>query len=90
MFGLIDSPHALVIGKQNPLFGVVLPQYLILGAEIVDDELLLAVDPASQDQEVELPRSQNEVHESPDANRRGNQTASGRVRGKSSGRDRRR
>ena len=40
---------------------------LVLGAEVLDDFLLLAVAPAGQDGEQELPGLEDEVHGGPDA-----------------------
>jgi hypothetical protein len=46
----------------NPAFAKFFFEDLVFGAEVFDDFLLLAVDPASQDGEQELPGLENEVH----------------------------
>jgi hypothetical protein len=48
--------------EENPGLAEFIFEDLVLGAELLDDFLLLAVDPAGQDGEEELPGLENEVH----------------------------
>ena len=44
-----------------------LSEHTILGPKVLDHVLLLAIDPAGQDQDQELPRLQKGLHNDPDA-----------------------
>jgi len=57
---------ALVIGKDAFLTELLF-QHLVLGAQALQDFLLMPVDPAGQDQEQQLPRLQDRLPISPDA-----------------------
>jgi hypothetical protein len=46
----------LIVGQQNSLHAADFAENLILGDQVVDDQLLLLVDPAYQDYQIELPR----------------------------------
>lgn len=46
---------SLVVGKQNPLPTVRLLQDLIFAPQVVNHDLLLAIDPARENDEVQLP-----------------------------------
>ena len=50
-----QSP-TLIVAEQNAFRAKLLSQYLILGPEVPDYFLLLAVDPARDDYQIELPR----------------------------------
>ena len=54
-------PDLLV--DQELLTAQLLSKHLILREQVVDDLLLLAVDPASQDDQVELPGLKNKIHQ---------------------------
>ena len=41
-------------------------QYLVFDPQVLEDFLLMPVDPAGEDQEQQLPRLQNRLHISPD------------------------
>ena len=56
---------SLIVGQQNSFLANLFLENLILGTKVIDDDLLLAIDPAGQDDETQLPRPQNEVHGSP-------------------------
>ena len=56
---------ALVIGKDAFLTELFF-QHLVLGAQALQDFLLMPVDPAGQDQEQQLPRLQDRLPISPD------------------------
>ena len=60
-----SQSSALVVVEQDSLFAEFLSQHLVFGAEILDRSLLLLVDPASENQEEELPRLENETHVGP-------------------------
>ena len=45
-----------------PFLIEIFPEHLVFGPQILDHELLLAVDPTCQDEEKELPGMQDEVH----------------------------
>jgi len=57
----------LIVDKQNPFFAELFSEHFILGPQIINYILLVAVDPPGQDEEKQLPWLQNEVHRSPDA-----------------------
>ena len=57
-----QSP-SLVIVEQDPFLANPLLEYPVLRDQVMDHFLLLALDPANEDYEVELPRLQNEVHD---------------------------
>ena len=52
----------LIVGEQNPLLTVRLPQDPVLCNEVLDHELLLAMDPASENYEVKLPGLERKTH----------------------------
>ena len=52
----------LFIAQQDSFLAKFLAKYLILRAQVVDDLLLLAVDPAGKNDQRQLPRLQNEFH----------------------------
>ena len=52
----------LAVVKQNPLFSQLLFEDLVFRAKVLNDDLLLPVDPSGQDNEIELPRLQDEFH----------------------------
>ena len=62
-----DGKAALVIGEQDAFLTELLFQHPVLGAQVLEDFLLMPVDPAGEDQEQQLPRLQNRLHISPDA-----------------------
>ena len=57
-----QSP-SLVIVEQDAFLANPLLEYPVLRDQVMDHFLLLALDPANEDYEVELPRLQNEVHD---------------------------
>ena len=56
------QPPPLVIIQQNALLASFFAKNLVLGSEILDDLLLLPIDPIRQNDEQQLPRLQNEIH----------------------------
>jgi len=64
---LDGESSALIVGEQNPFSAKFFSEYLIFSLQIVNNILLLAIYPACQDEEEQLPWLQNEVHISPDA-----------------------
>ncbi len=56
-----QSP-ALVVVEQDAFLAKLLLEHLVFGAEVLDDLLLLAVDPAGKDEEEQLPGLEDEVH----------------------------
>jgi hypothetical protein len=61
------EPPSLVIVEEYSFLPELLPEYVILSEEEVDGVLLVAIDPAGEDQEQQLPRLQDRLHISPDA-----------------------
>ncbi len=61
-FSLHRQPPPLVIIQENALFTELLPQDLILGAEVFNRRLLPPIDPASQNDQQQLPGMQNKTH----------------------------
>src|SRR5262249_27770035 len=57
-------PAALVVVEQDAFLAQLLLEHLVFGTEVLDDLLLLAMDPAGQDDQQELPGVQDEVHQS--------------------------
>ena len=57
------QPPPLVIVQQYTFRTKFLFEDLILGPEVLDDLLLLAIDPAGEDHEVQLTRLKDEIHE---------------------------
>jgi len=53
---------ALVIIEEDSALADLFLEDLILGAKVLDDLLLLPIDPACQDDEEQLLRLKNEVH----------------------------
>jgi hypothetical protein len=60
-FSFDSQASTLVVVQQDAAFAEFLLEDLVLGAEIVNDLLLLLVDPAREDGEQQLPRLQDEV-----------------------------
>ena len=81
-----DSQTApLVIVEPDALLTVRFLQNLVLGAQVVDDLLLLPIDPSGEDDEEKLPGLQDEVHAGSDAvsrNRKHRVPGSGRQPGR--------
>ena len=61
------EPTALAIVEESSFLSERLPEYVILSEEVLDDALLPAIDPASEDQEQQLPRLKLRFHVPPDA-----------------------
>ena len=53
----------LIVVQQDPLLAELLFEHLVLGSQVLDHFLLLAIDPASEDDDIELPRLKNEIHD---------------------------
>ena len=58
---------SLVVVEQDAFRAVRFPKNPVLGAKVLDRFLLLSVDPASDNDYVELPGLKNETHSRPDA-----------------------
>ena len=58
-----SEPFSLIVFEQDSLLVKLLFEHLVLDAQVFNDLLLLTVDPASENDEVELPRLKNEIHE---------------------------
>ncbi len=56
-----QSPPLLIVQQKAFLAGF-LSENLILSLQILNDNLLLPVDPAGEDEEIELPGLKNEIH----------------------------
>jgi hypothetical protein len=52
---------ALVVVQQDPALAEFLPEHLVLGPEVINNLLLLAVDPAGKDEMEQLPGLKDEV-----------------------------
>jgi hypothetical protein len=65
-FSFDGKAAPLVIGKQDAFLTELFFQYLVFDPEVLEDFLLMPVDPAGEDQEQQLPRLQNRLHISPD------------------------
>jgi hypothetical protein len=52
----------LVVIEPDPFPAMRFPQDLVLGAQVLNDLLLLPVDPTGQDEKEQLPGLQDEVH----------------------------
>jgi hypothetical protein len=61
-FALDGQPPTLMVGEDDPALAEFFFEDLVLGAEVLDDFLLLAVAPTGEDGEQELPGLENEVH----------------------------
>ena len=61
-FPFDGQPAPLIVIQQNPFLALQFLEYLILGAKILDDLLLLLVDPSSQDRQQQLPRLNDKAH----------------------------
>jgi hypothetical protein len=48
--------------EQDPFLAELLFEYRVLGSQILNHILLLAIDPAGKDHDEQLPRLQNEFH----------------------------
>ena len=55
----------LIVVEQDAFSAVFLLEHVVLGAEIVDHFLLLAVDPTCEDDDVQLPGVEDEIHDRP-------------------------
>ena len=53
----------LGIVQQDSLLAVNFPEDLVLRQQVADDLLLLPIDPAGENDEIELPRLKYEVHD---------------------------
>ena len=60
--GLHGQSPSLIIVEQDPFLANPLLEYPVLRDQVMDHFLLLALDPADQDEEIDVPRLQNEVH----------------------------
>src|SRR5436190_21371522 len=58
---------ALVVVQQDPVFAEFLSEHLVLGPEVINDLLLLLVDPIGEDEMKQLPGLKNEIHRGPGA-----------------------
>jgi hypothetical protein len=67
--GFDGEAAALVVVKKNAPLAELLLEDLVFRAQVIDDLLLLAIDPACQDEEQKLPRLQDEVQGSPEDSR---------------------
>lgn len=56
---------SLVVGEQQPLLGMQLPEDSVLGPEVFDELSLLFRYPAGQNRDQQLPRLEQAAHESP-------------------------
>lgn len=56
------QPPSLVIVQQYALLAGLLAKDLVFGSEILNDLLLLPIDPIRQNEDQQLPRLQNEIH----------------------------
>ncbi len=61
------EPTSLAIVEEYSFLSELLPEYVILSEEVLDGVLLPAVDPASEDQEQQLPWLKLRFHIPPDA-----------------------
>jgi hypothetical protein len=64
-FPFDSQAAALVIVQQDPALAEFLTEHLVLGPEIIDDLLLLVIDPAGKDEMEQLPRLEDKVHGGP-------------------------
>lgn len=55
----------MIVVEQDPFSAAFLLEHVVLGAEIVDHFLLLAVDPTREDDDIQLPGVEEEVHDRP-------------------------
>jgi len=65
--GLDRQPAPLIVVEQNSLLSQFLPEDGILRLQVLNRLLLLAVDQSGQDQQQQLPRTQDKAHTSPGA-----------------------
>ncbi len=63
--GFDSQPSALVVVEEDAMVAELFAEDLVFSAQVVDDLLLLAIDPACEDEEQELPRLQDEIHGRP-------------------------
>ena len=56
------KPASLIIVEQDSLLAQLFFQDLILDSQVVDRFLLLPIDPASENEKVQLPGLKNEIH----------------------------
>ena len=61
-FALNCQSSPLIVRKHNPFFINVFPENIVLGSKVFNNFLLLAIDPSSEDEKVQLPGLKNEVH----------------------------
>jgi hypothetical protein len=56
------QPASLIIVEQDSLFAQLFFKDLILDSQVVDRFLLLPINPASENEQVQLPRLKDEIH----------------------------
>ena len=61
-FSLDGQSSPLIIAEQDPFPAELFFEYGVLGSQILDDFLLLAIDPTGKDHDEQLPRLQDECH----------------------------
>ncbi len=61
-FPFDGQSSALVVTEQDAFLAELLFENCVLGSQILDHFLLLAIDPSGKDQDKQLPRLQNEFH----------------------------
>ena len=61
------KPASLVVVEEYSFLSKLLPEYLILSEEVVDGVLLPAIDPAGEDEELQVPWLKLRFHVPPDA-----------------------
>ena len=59
---LYREPTALIIIEQNPFLPDLLEEHLVFRSKILDNLLLLTIDPTCEDHEQELPGMEDEIH----------------------------
>jgi len=62
---LRGQPSALVVVERDPFLAEFFLEHLILRSQVLDRSLLFSVDPASENQQQELPGPQDIVHRRP-------------------------
>jgi hypothetical protein len=60
--GFDCQASALIVVEQDASLDELLPEDLVFGAQVVDDLLLLAIDPTGEDEEQKLPGLEDKVH----------------------------
>jgi len=61
-FGFDGQTSALIVIEQDAPFAELLPEDLVFGAQVVDDLLLLAIDPTGEDEEQKVSGLEDKVH----------------------------